>query len=722
MPNSPLVSVIMPVYNHERYVVEAMESVFAQTHRPIEFIIIDDGSGDSSVATVRERLDRTPLPEGITVHFKSRPNKGAHVTINEGLAQATGDYLSILNSDDAYLPDRLERCLSEAQTQEARMAFSYVEPIGDDGTPLGVEHPWRHWYADVILQELDASPSISSLLLQYNIGISTGNFLFHRSLLEDVGVFEDFRYAHDVDFLLRVCLVEEPIIVREALYLYRFHGANTISENDRKIGLEYEEIVYRYLTRTLIEPPRNPFAPSLDHWPHVFSSTPILPHLARALDRLVKEPADTTQPAETSNKTADGFPSPDGRRVTLVSHELSYSGAPVLLRDVAKALRRQGVTCDVLSLQGGPLVKEFADIGCKVATEGPFTLFLGRVGRFSRRMSHDGRIPTLLRRVLARGAWLFEGVANRLRRWRLAARRTRGPILINSFASWPIALDLLEKRRDDPAFWYIHETYDPRIFIRTPRLYRRFQSLVDSGTVTLLFGSDATRSVWAKTGFDGHVRYWSGMPRALMASDAPVQKPKRVVLSVQSTGTRKGTWGLLEAFALGRQEGWIPSDVELRVVGCHPPSWNTFSRDLLRRAHEDDLRGAVRLVGTVEPHLLEAHYREAEVYVQTSIMECLPLALLNAMAQGLPIVSTDADGCREAILDGRTGRLVPPRQVRQLARAIGDLLEDPDSARTLGKAAQTAFQETFALEATVTPLLETLFPTSNSPKRPTKQR
>jgi glycosyltransferase involved in cell wall biosynthesis len=719
MPNSALVSVVMPVYNHEDYVVAAMESVFAQTHRPIEFIIIDDGSRDGSVARIEARLKTCPPPEGITVHFDTRANKGAHVSINEGLARATGDFLTILNSDDAYLPERLARCLAMAREADARLVFTYVEPVDGAGAPLGVEHPWRHWYGDVILKELDLSPSLSSLLLQYNIGVSTGNFFFHRSIFEEVGQFEDFRYAHDIDFLLRTCLVEEPTLIREALYLYRLHGANTIHENDHKISEEYEEIVYRHLRRTLAaDPPRNVFAPTLDRWPHFLSTTPLLPHLARALDRLVKDDSKT-MPAPVAEAS---FPGPDGRWATLVSHELSYTGAPVLLRDVAKALRQHGVQCNVISLRGGPLVKEFAEIGCAVATEGPLTVFLGKVGRFLESISHDGRIHGVPRKILARSAWLFSGTANRLRRWRTRSRAVQGPILINSFASWPIALDLLEQPRTTAAHWYIHETYDPRILMRNPRHYRRFQDLVASGAVSLLFGSDATRAVWASHGFDGEVRYWSGLPRAVANVPArpatggpapdPVTKPRRVVLSVQTTGTRKGTWTLLEAFALGRQKGWIPRDVELRIVGCHPPSWNAFSRDLLRRAQEEDLRGAVRLVGTVEPHLLEVHYREAEVYTQTSIMECLPLALLTAMAHGLPIVSTDADGCREAIIDGRTGRLVPSRQIPKLAQAIADLLNDPAAAAALGAAARASFLETFALEATVPPLMAALFPGS----------
>jgi glycosyltransferase involved in cell wall biosynthesis len=79
------------------------------------------------------------------------------------------------------------------------------------------------------------------------------------------------------------------------------------------------------------------------------------------------------------------------------------------------------------------------------------------------------------------------------------------------------------------------------------------------------------------------------------------------------------------------------------------------------------------------------------------------------MAHALPIVSSDADGCREAIEDRVTGLLVPQRQVDRMATAIAQLLADRDQARSYGLAARQRFEERFSLEATVPPLLRTLF-------------
>ena len=122
--------------------------------------------------------------------------------------------------------------------------------------------------------------------------------------------------------------------------------------------------------------------------------------------------------------------------------------------------------------------------------------------------------------------------------------------------------------------------------------------------------------------------------------------------------------------------------------------------------------GRVRLIGAVEPRALVSYYRQAEIYVQSSTMECLPLAILTAMAHALPIVTTDVDGCTEAIIDEVCGLTVPPRQIDRMAAAMAELLRSPSKARRLGDAARKRFEEKFSLEVTADILTKTIFPSS----------
>jgi glycosyltransferase involved in cell wall biosynthesis len=105
------IAVIIPVYNHARYVGEAIESVLAQTRPPECLLCIDDGSKDDSLAVCQRYADRG-------VKARGRENRGAHNTINELVQWAADegcDWVNILNSDDRFLPRKLELCAAAAE-------------------------------------------------------------------------------------------------------------------------------------------------------------------------------------------------------------------------------------------------------------------------------------------------------------------------------------------------------------------------------------------------------------------------------------------------------------------------------------------------------------------------------------------------------------------------------------------------------------------------------
>ena len=104
-PN-PLVSVIIPSYNHKQYVTKAIKSVFSQTYKNIELIVIDDGSKDDSVKKILE------LKELYSFKFIARKNRGLANTLNQAIKLAKGLYITVLASDDYYLPKRIEHAVN----------------------------------------------------------------------------------------------------------------------------------------------------------------------------------------------------------------------------------------------------------------------------------------------------------------------------------------------------------------------------------------------------------------------------------------------------------------------------------------------------------------------------------------------------------------------------------------------------------------------------------
>ena len=108
---NPRVSVLMPAYNHERFVEQAVRSVWEQTARDIELIVIDDGSTDSTAEILQALAAGSPIPMKVSV----QANAGISTTLNRAAGQARGEWVSILASDDYYVTHFIERNLQFAE-------------------------------------------------------------------------------------------------------------------------------------------------------------------------------------------------------------------------------------------------------------------------------------------------------------------------------------------------------------------------------------------------------------------------------------------------------------------------------------------------------------------------------------------------------------------------------------------------------------------------------
>jgi glycosyltransferase involved in cell wall biosynthesis len=226
----PSVSVVIPSYNHERFVAAAVESVLASEGvDQLEVVVVDDGSTDAS----RERL--AAFRGDRRVRVVEQANEGAHAALNRGLELARGELLFILNSDDLFDRQRIA-VLAErlAAAPDAALAASWIEVIDSDGRPLGVK---RAWYTLPPWPAPSAGPLLSELgdprlaLLETNWIATTSNLAFRSTLVREHGLsFASLRYAHDWDFALAACHIGDIALVEEPLLRYRAHGANTIGE------------------------------------------------------------------------------------------------------------------------------------------------------------------------------------------------------------------------------------------------------------------------------------------------------------------------------------------------------------------------------------------------------------------------------------------------------------------------------------------------------------
>jgi len=249
MAHQPLISVIIPAYNHQRFIGAAVDSVLQQTVSDLELIVINDGSTDATGEIVQGYTDPR-------LTYLYQENRDAYNTINRGLSLARGEYIAILNSDDVYVPNRFERLLKECEEHQAECVFSDVIPISD----LGVEYSdptfgWNIWHMKNRTWYFTCN-DIYTAFLKGNFMVTTSNLFMTAKAVRQVGDFCALRYLHDYDYIFRLMLAF-PNGVRylhqEKLLYYRIHSGNTLGEAAITGRRQDQELIKKYMAAKLPE-------------------------------------------------------------------------------------------------------------------------------------------------------------------------------------------------------------------------------------------------------------------------------------------------------------------------------------------------------------------------------------------------------------------------------------------------------------------------------------
>lgn len=210
MTESPTISVLMPVYNAERYVAKAVQSILDQTFRDFEFLIIDDGSTDGSRKILESFARRDSR-----IHLISRANTGLVVALNEMLDLARGEFIARMDADDISLPARLETQLAYMRAHpETGFIGSWIRLIDEKGRFLTVfELPVEH-------SQIDAG------LLSGNVTLSHPTCFWRRALLANFRYEPKFKHAEDIDFFLRLAEHVQIANLGEPMLEYRHHSTS----------------------------------------------------------------------------------------------------------------------------------------------------------------------------------------------------------------------------------------------------------------------------------------------------------------------------------------------------------------------------------------------------------------------------------------------------------------------------------------------------------------
>lgn len=229
----PRVTVAIPTHNRAGLVTEAIESVLAQTYSDYELVVIDNGSTDDTAQRLEPYRDR--------IRIIRQENRGRAGARNRALAAAEGEFVAFLDSDDSWLPDKLERQLSVLDANpRVALVHGHVEVIDDGGRTLAGETA-RH---RALWSAAHRTP-VTYAGYANECRCFTSTIVVRRHALEELGGYDEEVGLEDLDLYLRIALHYDIAFLEGApLARYRFHGAQT---ENRELTLGQINVCHKHL-------------------------------------------------------------------------------------------------------------------------------------------------------------------------------------------------------------------------------------------------------------------------------------------------------------------------------------------------------------------------------------------------------------------------------------------------------------------------------------------
>jgi len=208
MKENPKISVIIPVYNGERFISEALYSVIRQNYHPIEIIVIDDGSTDKTADIVNDF-------EG-NIRYHNQNKSGIAAARNKGISLAEGELISFIDADDVWLPDKLKLQTDLLnQNPETEIVIGFMLPLAFENMD------------QVTNEQIACGKSVLALQM--------GSTLIRKSVFKKTGGFDtELIIAEDSDWFYRIMEAGINVhVMPETVQLYRQHSNNITKDKDR---------------------------------------------------------------------------------------------------------------------------------------------------------------------------------------------------------------------------------------------------------------------------------------------------------------------------------------------------------------------------------------------------------------------------------------------------------------------------------------------------------
>jgi glycosyltransferase involved in cell wall biosynthesis len=213
------VSIIVPVYNVEKYIDRCLSSLVNQTLKDIEIIVVDDASPDNSKKIIDSYVKKYPKK----VRYFYKENGGQGSARNLGLTKAKGDYIAYVDSDDYIEPDMMEKMYNKAISDNSDIVVCGSREVSINGDELGINY--ASIYNDKDLDILYGSMAV-------------WNKIYKKDILDKM-VFREKLWYEDIDFTIKLALSTDKIsFVNEPLYNYLVRPGSTMNNTNYKRNLE----------------------------------------------------------------------------------------------------------------------------------------------------------------------------------------------------------------------------------------------------------------------------------------------------------------------------------------------------------------------------------------------------------------------------------------------------------------------------------------------------
>ena len=708
---TPLISIVVTSYNYEKYIGETLDSLVNQTYRNIEVIVVDDGSADNSVDVIKDYVKRYPY-----IHLFQHPNgknRGIIASMRLGINKAKGEFVAFCESDDYWHPENLDRKVEIINKYEDAVIIAndvkffgdaesikrfapYNETrkavVRDGGTPIDIRHYYQFNFIPTlscimikrdILMTLNYDSPIPAWIdlwlyrqilqshILYNCDKELTFWRQHPKSYNSIVSNEGNNSCHADEFfflgniMLKVTKGKKTrdikLIERSPLFDEEYYSTQIAKEGyNMSPAMHYYYIGWKKGLNPSRQFSTNGYLLSYPDIQQV-SMCPLLHYevAGRAEGREILSVEDVQRLAITEQDIEDVEElHRHNKLVLLVSHELSLTGAPFALMNMAEAIYRQGVTPVILAHRSGPLKQRLEEKGflCKIV------LLNSMIG-----MYNDEVQKGLITKYISN----FDAV------------------LFNTLETVPLVnclSDMTIKK-----YCWIHEGIDGYRANNFKSQLRENLSLYDTVYVV---GKYAEEIIQKQTHFDGNLQqllYYiedvkgdSIMPPEEIETSG---KFRMVIAGVVSY--RKGHDVLLECLDYISQE--YLNDMEILIAGV------TDKSDIANKIEGGKFKN-IKLLGGVSHEKLMRLMQTMDILLCPSMDDPMPIVCTEAFMLAKPVIVGTNTGTAAFIKDGINGFVVESGNKRLLAEAITKAYHMRKELPDMGSEARKIFKENFTEE------------------------